>query len=99
MATSKIAAATFGKKTVTSAGTAEAVATGQMVNEVLLIALSTNTGRLFYGGSDVDSSTQEGLAAGASITITSRKPFDIALLFIDVDTSGEGVDFVLQNAV
>ena len=24
---------------------------------------------------------------------------DIALLFIDVDTSGEGVDFVLQNAV
>ena len=99
MANSKIAAATFGKKTVTSAGTAEAVATGQMVNEVLLIALSTNTGRLFYGGSDVDSSTQEGLVAGASVTITSRKPFDIALLFIDVAVSGEGVDFVAQNAV
>ena len=99
MATSKIAAATFGQKTVTSAGTAEAVATVQVVNEVLLIALSTNTGRVYYGGSDVDSSTQEGLPPGASITITSRKPFDIGDLFIDVDTSGEGVDFVAQNAV
>ena len=98
MATSKIAAATFGKKTVTSAGTAEAVATGQMVNEVLLIALSTNTGRVYYGGSDVASTTQEGLVAGASITITSQRPFDIGDLFIDVAISGDGVDFVAQDA-
>ena len=90
--------ALFGKKTVAVAGTAEAVATGQTVTQVLLIALTTNTGRIFYGGSDVDSSTQDGLPPGASITITPGKAFDIGTLYIDSAVSGDGVDFVAQDA-
>ena len=98
MATSEVQTALFGQKTVTSAGTAEAVLTGSRATELLLIALSTNTGRVYYGGSDVDSSTQEGLVAGASIRITSHRVFDVGDIFIDVSVSGEGVDFIAQKA-
>lgn len=95
MAISTTANFHFSQKTVAAAGTQEAIHSAALrVRSVLLIAHSTNTGRVYYGGSDVDSSTQKGLLAGESVTITGDKPFDIQTIFIDVDTAGEGVDWI-----
>jgi hypothetical protein len=86
-------------KTVTSAGTAEAlVSTRTLVNSITVRALVSNTGNVFFGNSQVDS-TQAPLAAGDILTKTSEEVggtpigFDLAQVFIDVSVSGEGADF------
>jgi hypothetical protein len=91
----------FGRKAVTAAATAEAIdSTSRPITELLIIANDDNTGRVFYGASDVDSSTQRGLAAGESVVVggSEDSPFDIAAIFVDVSVSGEAVDFVATRA-
>lgn len=85
-----------GSKTVTAAGTAEALdTTNTLFSAVLLVAKAANTGQVYVGGSDVDSSTNAGLDAGDSLEIepSRGKGVDLSAIFIDVDTSAEGVDF------
>lgn len=95
MATSITDEFVFGDEDIGSAGTAEAIeTTSYRVSSLLIIAKDNNAGRLFYGGSDVASTTQRGLAAGESITLSGHKPFDIATIYLDVATSGDGADFV-----
>lgn len=82
-------------KTVTSAGTAEALGTTQLWSQLVIIAKAANTGNVFVGGSNVASSTNAGMAPGDALTL-SPKPgtvLDLAKIYIDVATSGEGVDF------
>jgi membrane protein implicated in regulation of membrane protease activity len=82
-----------GEKTVTSAGTAEALETTvDLVESVVIIAKAANTGQVFVGGTDVASTTNDGLDAGDSISLSSRKGFKLSNIFIDVGVSGEGVD-------
>jgi hypothetical protein len=82
-----------GEKTVAAAGTAEAlVSASQRVKSVKIIAKSGNLGQVFVGGSDVASTTNDGLAAGKELTIAPTYWFDLTDIFIDVGTSGEGVD-------
>ena len=96
MATSVTDTHIFGTKDVAAAGTAVVLdATEQRLLALMIIAHSDNAGRIFYGGSDVDSSTQKGLAAGESITISAGgKPFVLSSIFIDAANNDDGVDFV-----
>ena len=88
------------EKTVTAAGTAEALlAFGDIRDRwraVTLIMKAGNTGKVYIGGPDVDSNTNDGLSAGDVLDLgkdyQSSHIFDLADIFIDVDTSGEGVD-------
>lgn len=95
MATSVTANFAFGAASVSSAGTAVQVeSTARRVRSVMILAKDSNTGRIFYGGSDVASSTQRGLAGGESVSLTSDKPFSLATIYVDSSVSGEGVDWV-----
>lgn len=98
MANSKGSGGNFisGEKTVSAAGTREAVqekSDGSFWKGVVLIAKANNVGQVFIGGPDVDSSTNDGLAAGEALPMRSGKGIDLATTFLDVSVSGEGVDF------
>ena len=88
-----------GAKTVAVAGTAEAmVGASQRVKSVVIIAKSGNTNQVYVGGSDVDSATNGGLAAGESITVEAVAWLDLADIYLDVAVNGEGVDFYSVKA-
>lgn len=88
-----------GEKTVASTGTAESlVSATERVKTVLLIAKKGNTGQVYVGGSDVTTSTNDGLDARESLTITALGWLDLADIFLDVDTNSEGVDFYAVKA-
>ena len=83
-----------GQKLVTTAGTAEALVAGtKRVKRLQVIALSTNTKPVYVGGSDVSSTTNGGLAASGSISLEAEGWMDLADIYVDADTAGEGVDF------
>ena len=86
-----------GEKTVTAAGTAEALDIStpiKMVRAITIIAKVANTGQVYVGGADVDSNTNDGLDAGETVEFgTYAHEYRLADIFIDVDTNGEGVDF------
>jgi len=84
------------EKTVTTSGTAEALAATDKVNGVLVIAKTGNTGQVYVGGSDVATTTNDGLDAGDALELPGW--LDLADIYIDVDTSGEGVDFYATKA-
>ena len=80
------------RKTVTTAGTAEQLtATAENISGLYISALSTNTGNVYIGGSDVDSTN------GYILANTDTHLFipigDPSLLYLDVATSGEGVAY------
>ncbi len=81
-----------GKKTVTEAGTAEALSTTQaLVSGVTIKALSTNTGLIYVGGATVDADTGFQLALGEAVFIEID---DLATVYVDSAVSGEGVTFL-----
>jgi hypothetical protein len=77
--------------TVATAGTREQIA-AYACREVTIIALDTNTGYVYIGGSDV-SSTVYGvkLAAKDSITLAIS---NTNLIYIDSSVNGEGISYV-----
>ena len=86
-----------GDVAVSSAGTAVQLETSETLwNSVVIVAKSNNTGRIFIGGSDVDSSTTRGLAASDSISFTPPNKahhIDLSTIYVDASVSGEGADF------
>lgn len=96
MATSVTRQFVFGTKVVAAAGTQVQLdaTTTRMLRSLTIIAHSSNVGRIFYGGSDVDSSTQKGLQGGESFTLTGVGPFEIGDIWIDAATNADGVDFI-----
>ena len=89
-----------GEKTVTTAGTAVAIASSQLVRSLTVVAKDDNTGKVYVGGTDIASTTNNGLGPSDSLTITGRGPaaFDLADIFIDADVSAEGVDYYAAKA-
>lgn len=90
-------AITSGRKTVTSAGTAEAlVGSATPCKYVMVSALLGNTNQVVIGDSGVKATTgatQEGI-----ILIPGNDPVrididDVSLLYVDAQTNGEGVAF------
>lgn len=102
MASSVVLPFVMGTKDVAAAATAVPVeATDRLARSVLLIAHSDNVGKVFYGGSDVASTTHKGLDAGESIRIErspgARNPnFNSADIYIDAANNDDGVDFVIE---
>lgn len=81
-----------GQKTVTSAGTEEALAASQAIlSGVRIKALAGNTNNVYVGANPVTSSTGFVLDAGEEVFIEVA---NLATVFIDVDTNGEGVSYI-----
>ena len=99
MAASETPTLISSEKTVTAAGTAEALtASSQRVKSLSVIAKAGNTGQVYVGGSDVASTTNDGLAPGDTLMIPSLSWLDLKGVYIDVDVSGEGVEFYAVKA-
>lgn len=78
--------------TVAAAGTAEVLA-DHACQEVTIIALDTNTGYIYVGGSDVSSAVYGvKLAAKDSITLAVS---NTNLIYIDSSVNGEGISYVV----
>ena len=103
MASSIVGPFINGTKDVATAGTAVQVETGYSCRSITLIAHPDNVGNIFYGGSDVDSSTQKGLNPGDSISFTrtdvngETATFDASEFYVDSATSNDGVDWVIEQ--
>lgn len=87
-----------GRKTVASAGTAEAlVSTSTYVNAVVICAETDNTGVIAVGPSPIATlATREGtpLAAGACTGISAYDSFELMDWKIDSTVSTDGVTYV-----
>ena len=86
------------EKTVTNSGTAVALSESRRVKALTIIAKAGNTGQVYVGGADISTSTNDGLDAGEVINFQSVGWFDLADVYIDADTDGEGVDFYAIKA-
>jgi hypothetical protein len=84
------------EKTVTTSGTAEALAAARVVYGVTIVAKTGNSNQIYIGGSDVTTSTNDGLDAGDTLEIPG--PLDLGDIYLDADTNGEGVDFYATKA-
>jgi hypothetical protein len=88
-----------GTKTVAVAGTAEAlVAVKTMCTWAVIQPLAANTNNVYIGDSTVSSSNGIWLDSdlGQSLTIPESSaplPWNLADIYVDVDTDGEGVVF------
>jgi|TARA_Y100000310_G_scaffold278625_2_gene297142 hypothetical protein len=82
------------EQTVAAAGTAEAlVASSLFVRGLTIRAKVTNGGNVYIGSSAVADTDNDGLRPNDSMTITDSIGFDLAEVFVDADTNGEGIDF------
>jgi len=87
-----------GEKTVTTAGTAEALeATFRTAKRITIRAKVANTGQVYIGGADVASTTNDGLDANDVLDLESDSGLDMSDIYVDVDTDGEGVDFYVTK--
>jgi hypothetical protein len=79
---------------VTTAATAVALSsTSIMVNSVIIKPKSTNGGNMYIGKETSVDNTKAPLEPGDSLGVTFQSPhaFDLAQVWIDAATSGEGV--------
>ena len=82
---------TNGHKSVTTAGTAETLAASTSVVSVTIKALAANTNNVYVGSASVDSTNGYVLDAGEAVSMDIDNLADI---YLDVDTNGEGVSFI-----
>lgn len=81
-----------GTKAVAAAGTQEALASAQTLTKgVTIKALSANTGTVYVQVSGATAGAGFQLAAGEEVFIAVA---DLATVFLDVETTGEGVSYI-----
>lgn len=81
-----------GQKTVSSAGSAEALASSQaIVSGVHIKALVDNTDVVYVGNASVSSSNGLELESGDSVFIEIA---NLATVYVDVAVNGEGVSYI-----
>lgn len=101
MATS-VEAPTFitGEKAVTTAGTALKLATGHRFKSVVVVAKTGNTDQVYVGGSDILSTTNDGMAAGDKLVIPTGAHNYVSGddIYVNSAVSGEGVDWYAEKA-
>ena len=88
-----------GQKTVTAAGTAEALGSAQVSAPIMIKALDTNTGKIYVGNDgsgDVDSSN--GIVLLASEVLLFNWVGNLASIMVDASVNGEGVAWLLMDA-
>jgi len=91
----------YGSDTVSSSGTAEALNGGTSLTvpkgaSVRIVALSGNAGTVYVGDSDVTTSNGYPLSAGKKIP-DGIKIDDVSKIFVDVDTGGDGVKWIVEQ--
>lgn len=96
------AAPVIGSKTVSSAGTAEALsATEVKCVWVIVQAKGSNTGQVYVGDSAVSSSNEgaelDALDSVMYPTVDRRSTYDLRNIYVDVDTNGEGVTYTCNR--
>lgn len=87
-----------GQDTVTAAGTAEQLNGGTSIAipdgaELVVTALPNNTGNVYVGDSDVDSTNGDVLTPDTSLSLPVT---DVNIVYIDVDNDGEGVSWIVE---
>ncbi len=83
-----------GKKTVAAAGTAERLGS-QVINGALMIkALLANTNNMYVGNVSEDVANTNGLELDAGEVVVFDNIGNLANLWIDADTNGEGVSWI-----
>ncbi|MCK9569610.1 hypothetical protein M0R72_11775 [Candidatus Pacearchaeota archaeon] len=82
---------TSGQKTVTAAGTAEAIGGDVDCLELYVVADSENAGNIYLGGSGVDNTSGKIPPGG----IMPCGPCNLSEVYIDADYSGEGISYFL----
>ena len=91
-------AALSGQKTVTTAGTAEALGSGLVNGPLMVKALDTNTGVVAVGNDGAgDVTTSNGLRLEAGDVIVFEFVGDLASLIVDSAVNGEGVSWLYLN--
>ena len=86
-----------GKNTVAAAGTAEALGS-QAVNGPLMVkALIANTNNVYIGNVAGDVASTNGLELAAGDAVIFDFVGNLSHLFIDVDTNGEGVSWLMLD--
>lgn len=90
---------TQGHDTVATAGTAEALNGGAALavpdgHAVKIKALPGNTGNVYVGDSTVSASSGYVLTPGDTVSIQVA---DVATIYADVDTGGEGVSWTVEQ--
>jgi len=95
MANSIVGSLISGYQDVDTGDTAEPLAAdnGRRYTTITIVAETDNTGRIFVGGSDVASSTNSGLAAGAVLSLVSSHGWLLSEIYINAGTNDDGVDF------
>ena len=88
-----------GQDTVTTAGSAEPLNGGTSLTlpngaELAVRANSGNGGDVFVGDSNVESTNGFILGAGESVSLAIE---DVSSVYIDVETNGEGVSWIVEN--
>lgn len=87
-----------GQDTVSTPGTPEQLNGGDSLPvpngaTVSVTALPGNTGNVYVGDSSVSASTGDVLTADSSVSIPVT---DVSSIYIDVDTGGEGVSWIVE---
>lgn len=90
-----------GQKTVTTAGTAVQLGTqATLGGEVVIKALSTNTGLIYVGNDgagDVASTNGFVLSKNEWVELDVCKVSSLAAIWIDSSVNGDGVSWILTN--
>jgi len=83
----------YGQENVTTNGTAVLLLSGSQTTHTLTITSDeTNTGNIYLGDSNVDSSNGYIIPVGASLSLDHNHALDN--LYIDSDNDGEGVSYI-----
>ena len=85
-----------GQKTITAAGTAERLSTGQVVNgSVMVKALPANTGNIYVGNVAGDVASTNGMILEPGDVVIFNHIGDLREIWIDSAVNSEGVAWLL----
>jgi hypothetical protein len=87
-----------GQKTITAAGTAERLSTGQVVNcSVMVKALPANTGNIYVGNVSGDVASTNGMILEPGDVVIFNHIGDLREIWIDSAVNSEGVAWLLLD--
>jgi hypothetical protein len=88
-----------GQKTVTTAGTAEALGSDQIDFGLIVKALDTNTGIVVVGNDGADDVTvSNGFRLAAGDVAVFDHVDNLAAIYVDAAVNGEGVSWLIVDA-
>ena len=68
------------------------------VGALLIIARQSNTNRVYFGGTDVTTASNDGIGAGGQLSFEYSLSQKLDSMFITVKTTGDGVEIYAVQA-